>query len=77
MASKDIIDQLKDLTLQPVIPQNKELGHGAYGKVFAVDYLGLSCAAKEIHPLLLYGVSELKIRKRSKMVSYENVITPV
>ena len=58
MASKDIIDQLKDLTLEPVIPQNKELGHGAYGKVFAVDYLGLSCAAKEIHSLLLYGVSE-------------------
>ena len=57
MASKDLGDQLKDLTLEDVIPQNKELGYGAYGKVFAVDYLGLSCAAKEIHSLLLYGVS--------------------
>ena len=57
MASKDLSDQLKDLTLETVIPQNKELGYGAYGKVFTVDYLGLSCAAKEIHSLLLHGVS--------------------
>jgi len=57
MASKDFSDQLKDLTLEDVIPQNRELGRGAYGKVFAVDYLGLPCAAKEIHSLLLDGVS--------------------
>ena len=57
MASKDLSDQLKDLTLEDVIPQNKELGRGAYGKVFTVDYLGLPCAAKEIHSLLVDGVS--------------------
>ena len=57
MASKDLWDQLKDLTLEDVIPQNKELGRGAYGKVFTVDYLGLPCAAKEIHSLLIDGVS--------------------
>ena len=57
MASKDFSDQLKDLTLEDVIPQNKELGRGAYGKVFTVKYLGLPCAAKEIHSLLLDGVS--------------------
>ena len=57
MASKDLSDQLKDLTLEDVIPQNKELGRGAYGKVFTVKYLGLPCAAKEIHSLLLDGVS--------------------
>ena len=57
MASKDLSDQLKDLTLEDVIPQNKELGRGAYGKVFTVDYLGLSCAAKEIHSLLIDGVN--------------------
>ena len=57
MASKDLSDQLKDLTLEDVIPQNKELGRGAYGKVFTVDYLGLPCAAKEIHSLLIDGVS--------------------
>ena len=57
MASKDISDQLKDLALEDVIPQNKELGRGAYGKVFTVDHLGLPCAAKEIHSLLIDGVS--------------------
>ena len=57
MASKDLSDQLKNLTLKAVIPQNKELGRGAYGKVFTVNHLGLQCAAKEIHSLLLDGVS--------------------
>ena len=57
MASKDLSDQLKNLTLQDVIPQNKELGRGAYGKVFRVKHLGLPCAAKEIHSLLLDGIS--------------------
>ena len=56
MASKDLSDHLKDLTLEDVIPQNKELGRGAYGKVFTVKYLGLPCAAKEIHSLLIDGV---------------------
>ena len=58
MASKDLTEQLKDLILEDVIPQKgKELGRGAYGKVFTVKYLGLSCAAKEIHSLLLDGIS--------------------
>ena len=57
MASKDLSDQLKDLTLEAVIPQNKQLGRGAYGKVFTVNHVGLPCAAKEIHSLLLDGVS--------------------
>ena len=57
MASKDFSDQLKDLTLEAVIPQNKQLGRGAYGKVFTINHVGLPCAAKEIHSLLLDGVS--------------------
>ena len=57
MASKHLSDQLKHLTLENVISQNKELGRGAYGKVFTVKYLGLPCAAKEIHSLLIDGVS--------------------
>ena len=61
MASKLVSDRLEDqlrgLTLADVIPLNKELGRGAYGKVFTVKYLGLACAAKEIHSLLLDGVS--------------------
>ena len=57
MASKYLSDQLKDLILENVIPLNEELGRGAYGKVFTVSHLGLPCAAKEIHSLLLDGVS--------------------
>ena len=57
MTSKDLSDQLEDLTLEVVIPQNKELGRGAYGKVFTVNHVGLPCAAKQIHSLLLDGVS--------------------
>ena len=44
MASEDLSDQLKDLTLENVIPKNKELGRGAYGKVFTVNHVGLPCA---------------------------------
>ena len=57
MAALKIADQLKSLTLDGIIPLNEELGRGAYGKVFTVKYLGLPCAAKEIHSLLLDGVS--------------------
>ena len=56
MASEDLSDYLKDLTLEDIIPQNEELGRGAYGKVFVIKYLGLPCAAKEIHSLLIDGV---------------------
>jgi len=50
---KDVIPELKDVTLKGVIPLNHELGRGAYGRVFTVKYGGVVCAAKEIHPLLI------------------------
>ena len=58
MASKDLTDHLKDFVLDDItIPQGEELGRGAYGKVFTVIYQELPYAAKEIHSLLLEGVS--------------------
>ena len=30
-----------------------EIGRGAYGRVFEVEYEKIRCAAKEVHPLLL------------------------
>ena len=39
--------------LKDVVPLDKEIGRGAYGRVFAVKYCGLVCAAKEIHSILL------------------------
>ena len=84
MASKTLSDQLNDLTLEDVIPENKELGRGAYGKVFTVNYLGTRCAAKEIHSLLLDGVApeEKKaiedgfIREcyRSSLIRHPNIV---
>ena len=44
---------LNSLVLQGVNPTRKEIGRGAFGMVFEVDYKGTLCAAKEIHALLL------------------------
>ena len=39
--------------LREVVATGEEIGRGAYGRVFEVDYEGTLCAAKEIHALLL------------------------
>ena len=41
------------LILHGVNPTGKEIGRGAYGRVFEVNYEGTLCAAKEVHALLL------------------------
>ena len=41
------------LILHGVHPTGKQIGVGAYGRVFEVDYEGTLCAAKEVHALLL------------------------
>ena len=41
------------LILHGVNPTGKEIGRGAYGRVFEVDYEGTLCAAKEVHDELL------------------------
>jgi len=41
------------LTLDNVNRTGKEIGRGAYGRVFEVEYQGTLCAAKEVHTLLL------------------------
>ena len=42
---------------------NKELGRGAYGKVFAVKYCEMICAAKEIHSILVESVGEVEMHR--------------
>ena len=44
---------LERVVIKNVVPLNKDLGRGSYGKVFAVKYCGSRCAAKEIHSILL------------------------
>ena len=39
-------------------PVGREIGRGAYGRVFTIKYRGSICAAKEIHPLLAEGVGQ-------------------
>ena len=41
------------LILHRVDPTGREIGRGAYGRVFEVDYEGTLCAAKEVHAILL------------------------
>ena len=69
MASLDVSALLKDVKIEVKIEGvaqmdsdkdkecGKELGRGSYGRVFTVKYCRLVCAAKEIHPILIEGVS--------------------
>ena len=41
------------LVLHRVNPTGKQIGRGAFGRVFEVDYEGTTCAVKEVHALLL------------------------
>ena len=50
---EDISETLKQLTLSGVKREGRELGRGAYGKVYTVKCGGVVYAAKEIHALLL------------------------
>ena len=51
------------LILNGVKETGEEFGVGAYGKVFAVDYYGTECAAKEVHSILLTGVGEEEFQR--------------
>ena len=54
----NITSRLQDLTLKDVSLLGKELGIGAYGKVFTVQYRGNTYAAKEIHSILIGEASQ-------------------
>ena len=51
------------LILQRVNPTGREIGRGAYGRVFEVEYEGTLCAAKEVHALLLQYAQGDNLRK--------------
>ena len=57
----DIWDSL--LLHRAVDPTGKEIGRGAYGRVFEVNYEGTLCAAKELHALLLQFAKEDDLQK--------------
>ena len=59
MASSEI----QGFVLKGVTSLNRELGRGAYGKVYAVKYCQTVCAAKEIHSILIEDVGETERRR--------------
>ena len=59
---EDLSDKLMGLTLNEVRPLTQRLGRGAYGKVYAVEYRGVVCDAKEIHSILLEDEDTGKLR---------------
>lgn len=62
MASSEVNTLLKDVTIKGVKPLRNELGSGAYGRVFTVEYRGVVCAAKEIHSILIENVTPVEKR---------------
>jgi len=53
MTTSRVTTNWGSLILHGVKLTGKEIGRGAYGRVFEVDYEGTLCAAKEVHALLL------------------------
>jgi len=53
MTSSVVAANWGSLILHGVNPTGNEIGRGAYGRVFEVNYEGTLCAAKELHALLL------------------------
>ena len=61
-------DVVKHLIITGVKFTDRYLGSGAYGRVFAVEYNGVTCAAKEIHSIVVEtcrSPNELHQLKRS------------
>ena len=54
--ARDGDDAVKHLIITGVKFTDRELGRGAFGRVFAVDYNGITCAAKELYSVLLENV---------------------
>jgi len=60
--------EFQGLVLKGVTPldSSDELGRGVYGKVYAVNYFGTICAAKEIHPVLVEGVGYAQMQRTAR-----------
>ena len=59
-----ISDNFEDLELKEVKElEVDELGRGAYGRVYAVEYCQTICAAKEIHSILVEGVGQAEMQR--------------
>ena len=53
MSTKATFEGLEPYKLTGIIVTDRELGHGSYATVLELQYMGLKCAGKKIHELLL------------------------
>ena len=53
MAGRATFTGFEQFKLTGVKVTDKVLGHGSYGTVLELEYMGLKCAGKKIHELLL------------------------
>ena len=60
-------DRLQHLYLTGVRPNGNNIGRGAYGRVFEVEFCGTLYAAKEIHSALVEGVERQGFERMKKM----------
>ena len=60
-------DCLQHFYLTGVTPTGNNIGVGAYGRVFEVEFCGKSYAAKEIHAALIEGVEREGFERMKKM----------
>ena len=64
MADKTLFTQLNSFKLTGALVSNRELGHGSYATVLELEYMGLRCAGKKIHEVLLrQGTSSYAVQK--------------
>ena len=79
--SSDISDLFKDMIISSSQVQTtgksvgREIGRGAYGRVFTVKYYGLICAAKEIHLFLVEDVERfLRECQHCSVLNHPNIV---
>ena len=53
----------RQLILKNIKPTGKEIGKGAFGRVYEVNYEGMLCAAKELHTILLQYANDQELQK--------------
>ena len=67
MADQTTFAQLDPYKLAGVLVTSKELGHGSYATVLELEYMGLNCAGKKIHKVLLsQGASSHTVKRFEK-----------
>ena len=75
---QDSTRQRKNFATKLFTHTGRELGRGAYGRIFEVEYQGTLCAAKEVHQTLLEHANKDELlygtRMRTKITIIDSAI---